>query len=203
MTYHVCKDNGIFSLNEYTSIDVHLLFDVTSCTWPLLFFLDLESWVVVLAYILLIVPEISNEWSILSYFSLGFPALFVDLCHDLVRYPLLDIALWSLLLEGFDQFFHVQFPIVYGSFLEMINYPFEITWGDLNVKLFELLYFALGALIVLLLEGPELFFCVLFFIVDWLHIPYIMHRDSVLLSLQPNFTVIEEFVDILDFAVYK
>jgi hypothetical protein len=61
----------------------------------------------------------------------------------------------------------------------------------------------LGALIVLLLEGPKLFFRVLFFIVDRLHIPYIMHWDCVLLTLQPNLTVIEELVDILDFAVYK
>lgn len=128
MAYHACKDNSVLPLYEYTSIDVHLLFDVSSRTWPLLFFLDLESWIVVLAYIFLIVPEISNERSILSYFSLGFPALFVDLCHDLVRYSLLDIALWSLLLEGFDKFFHVQFPIIYGSLLEMINDPFEITW---------------------------------------------------------------------------
>jgi len=84
MTDHVTEDDSIFTFNESSSVAIHFLFDTASQACLVFHLVDLESLIVILSNTILVVPEVSNERSVLTVFSLILPDI-VDFFHYLIR----------------------------------------------------------------------------------------------------------------------
>jgi hypothetical protein len=85
------KLDSVGTLLEGALVVADLLSSVASHVGPRLWLRDLERLIVVWAYRLLVVPEVSDEGPIASVFPLTLPAVVIDLYHDLVLNPGADI----------------------------------------------------------------------------------------------------------------
>jgi len=134
MAYHITKDYRIFTLNKGSSITIHFLFDTSSQTGFVLHLIDLESLIIVLSNTILVVPEVSNERSVLTILSLEFPDS-VHFLHCLVTNSQLYIFTWTFefISEWLYEVPHTLSFIINSGLFKVVNDPLEIIRWDLNV----------------------------------------------------------------------
>ena len=87
--------HSVISLLESSLIVTDLLSSLTSHIGSVLGLRELERLKVVWAYAILVRPKHSDERSVATLFSLVFPAVVVDLDHNLILDPLADFDLSS------------------------------------------------------------------------------------------------------------
>lgn len=164
--------HSIISLLECSFVVADLLSSLTSHVGSVFGLRDLESLEVIRAYAILVGPKHSDERSVATLFSLVFPAVVIDLDHNLVLDPLADLD-WSSFSELLNEVLLALLLIVDSSLLEMVNYPLIVRGGHLDVMRDQLLYLLFCYLVVLVLETPVLFGCVLNLLVHGIEVPNI------------------------------
>ena len=194
MTNHITKDDRIFTFNKSSSIPIHFLFYTTSQTSLVFHLIYLESLIVILSNAVLVMPEVSNEGSVFSIFSLIFPDI-IDFFHYLIRNSHLYVCIWtfSFISKWFDEISNSLSFIVDSGLFEVINNPLEIMWRDVYFSLFKLSYFLLSAFVHFVFERPTFFNSILDFMICWLDIFYVEIWYYFICSGEEHFGIFEQF----------
>lgn len=121
----IAKLDSIISLLEGSFVVADLLTSLATDIWSVLWLSELESLVVVRSYAILIGPEHPNEGPVAPLFPLGFPAVVIDLDHDLVIDSLADV-LRCPFSEFLDKVVFALLLIINCCFLKMINDPLVV-----------------------------------------------------------------------------
>ena len=160
---------------------------------------DSFEWGVVI--FVLIAPELTDETSVLSLFSLTLPAMSINRIHLLLAYSCNNL-LWSSFSELLGEVGDVLLLIVNCGLLPNINDPFKVGGWDVYLEFFALILLLLRNLIHLLLVAPAFFNGILSLRVYWLDVLYIMIRNFWNANII-DLLILEEFVAILDSHVGK
>lgn len=193
MTNHITQDDCIFTFNESSSVAIHFLLNTASQACFVLHLINLESLVIILTNAILVVPEVSNERSVLTYFSLVLPNV-VHFFHCLIRNSILYIWVWTFefISEWFDEIFHSLSFIVDSWLLEVINDPFKIIRWDLDFIIFQFHDLLLSAFVHFFFERPTFFYCILDFMICWLNIFYVEIWYHFISSWEDDFRIFEK-----------
>lgn len=130
---------------------------------------------VVVADLVLIPPEQSNERTIGPLLTLGFPAVVVDLAHGLVGDAVLHF-LGNSLAEGINKKFGALLLVIDCRLLKAINDPLAIGGRDVDFVLFQVIYCCFCDLIKFLIERPVLFFRILIILIARINVLHIVIR---------------------------
>jgi hypothetical protein len=114
--------NGIVSFLKGSFVVANLLSSLSSNVRTILGLRQLEGLVVIWAYTVLVRPKHSDEGPVASLFSLGFPAVVINLDHDFVLYPLADIQRCPF-SEFLNKIFFALLLIVDSCFFKMVDDP--------------------------------------------------------------------------------
>ena len=138
----------VISFLECSLVVADLLSSLTSDVGSVLGLRDLERLEVVWAYAILVRPKHSDERSVTTLFPLTFPAVVVDLDHNLILDPLAYFD-WSSFSELLNEVLLALLLVVDSSLFKMINYPLVIRWCHLDVVSDQFLYLLFCYLVVL------------------------------------------------------
>ena len=120
-------------LLEGTLVVANLLSGLSSHVWTVLRLRELKCLVVVRTDRILVRPKHSDERSIASLFSLGFPAVIVDLDHNFVFHSSAHVRLRSF-TEFFNKVLLALLLVIYCCLLEMVYNPLVIRWCHLDIE---------------------------------------------------------------------